>query len=247
MLSFRKVTDCRWLSSRSRQRPHAITHGAGRICFSDRPLLGLSGRGFYLLPYPNADRLPHPLPRHRHNLRHRPDLRQSGRGRGHERRGTGEVPRPFRVYVAIGVYRRRGRGMNQNTIDSLRRLAERPGTEHEGIVAREMLKRPEAKRSEGFRDYELEYLALFRRHMRGEITLHEFLRSSRSQTAEPWTCPCGDTIYMNGKCLNQLRHLEVQTEIRSRFKRGDRAYYNYWAYPENCPCEVQAFVKLQRD
>jgi len=137
--------------------------------------------------------------------------------------------------------------MNQNTIDSLRRLAERPGTEHEGIVAREMLKRLEAKRSEGFRDYELEYLALFRRHMRGEITLHEFLRSSRSQTAEPWTCPCGDTIYMNGKCLNQLRHLEVQTEIRSRFKRGDRAYYNYWAYPENCPCEVQAFVKLQRD
>lgn len=44
--------------------------------------------------------------------------------------------------------------MNWSKIEKLRALAERPGTEHEGDVARRMLEREEAKRAETKREAE---------------------------------------------------------------------------------------------
>jgi hypothetical protein len=138
--------------------------------------------------------------------------------------------------------------MVSRRISALRALADRPGTEHEGVVAREMLARLEAKGTEGYRDDEMEYLAKFRAHMRGEISLDEFLKCFRSpKPEERWTCPCGDTITRDGICRNVIRHAAVQTKIRTTFSKGDRVFYNYWAYPPNCPGAVQGYVKLQPD
>lgn len=123
--------------------------------------------------------------------------------------------------------------MNQRTIDSLRRLAERPGTEHEGNVARSMLEK-----------------ALKQPRQPDEV-FHAVLNKWASNhywdtEQEPlWECPCGDTIYANGKCVNRFRHLEVQTEIRARFKPGDRVFYNYWAYSVNCPGKIAAYIKIK--
>jgi hypothetical protein len=128
-------------------------------------------------------------------------------------------------------------------LEALRNLAERPGTEHEGIVARAMLKRAEAKAPDLARDY-LENVRAFGR---GDITFSEYLNRTQQTSPAMWSCPCGDTIYMNGKCLNQFRHLEIQTRIRAVFSRGDRVFYNFHAYPRNCPGKIAAHVKLQQD
>lgn len=53
--------------------------------------------------------------------------------------------------------------MTSRTIAALRRLAERPGTEHEGAVARAMLEKAEGQRGEWG-----EAEAAFRAYMRGE-------------------------------------------------------------------------------
>lgn len=121
--------------------------------------------------------------------------------------------------------------MNARTLDSIRRLAERPGTEAEGIVAREMLAKLEKKIPASDRLIP---------------SLRELLR--RYDIPDIVKCPCGDIRPVGeGPCANVWRHLEIQTEIRARFKKGDVVFYNYWAYPVNCPGIVAAHVKLKKE
>ena len=135
--------------------------------------------------------------------------------------------------------------MNQSTIDALRRLAERPGTEHEGAVAREMLRRAEAKLREAGDTQavgEEDLMDLYRRYMRREMSVDAFVEAPRIST---WKCPCGTKVRNGEKCANWQRHLEINIEIRNRFAKGDRVLYNYHAYPPDCPGRVSAHVKLK--
>ena len=40
-----------------------------------------------------------------------------------------------------------------------------------------------------------------------------------------------------------LSPFEVEWEKRNRFCAGDLVFYNYWAYPKNCPGTVAGFGK----
>lgn len=141
---------------------------------------------------------------------------------------------------------------NQSTIDALRRLAERPGTEHEGIVAREMLRRLETKLTATSGDFEAEWTAAYRAFARKEIGIDAFCAAMRKHTEhvvaslpESWKCACGATVPRGEKCGDQYQHLSFQTSIRTRFHKGDRVFYNMHAYPENDPGIVAAYVKLK--
>ena len=139
--------------------------------------------------------------------------------------------------------------MNQRTIDSLRRLAERPGTEHEGIVAREMLRKFEGKTS-SLRDED--YETAYRRFARKEISIEEFIESMRNRhwpldIPTHWVCACGTTCRVTEKCGSHEAHADIQEQIRKRFKRGDRVYYNYHCYKLNCPGIVAAHIKPKRE
>jgi len=116
------------------------------------------------------------------------------------------------------------------------RLAERPGTEHEGIVAREMLKKLEAK-SGSFAD----------KLRNGTLkSFEEILREHGVPTDV--TCPCGKSRKIfAGLCPNISGHMEINAKIRDTFTRGDRVFYNYWAYPPNCPGKIARHVPLGRE
>lgn len=45
------------------------------------------------------------------------------------------------------------------------------------------------------------------------------------------------------KCTNHTKHAEIQAEIRSRFKKGDRVLYNYWAYERDSPATVVGYCE----
>jgi hypothetical protein len=124
-------------------------------------------------------------------------------------------------------------------IAALRALAERPGTDAEGQVARAMLEKLNAKRT----SIDDDQMAPLRGYLSDDIDLDEFLRSTR-QGPVMWTCACGAKIIVGQKCGRRWRHLEIQTEIRAKFKKGDRVYYNRWAYPPNCPAIVAAYVDI---
>lgn len=123
--------------------------------------------------------------------------------------------------------------MSSRRIEALRNLAERPGTKSEGIVAREMLKRAEAKAPSV--------------QMGGLIpSLRDLLQ--RYDIPDLVMCPCGvSRPIFDGPCPDTWSHMEIQTRIRAMFKRGDRVFYNYWAYPPNCPGKITAHLNLQRD
>jgi hypothetical protein len=92
----------------------------------------------------------------------------------------------------------KGNAVTQRQIEALRNLAERPGTEAEGRLARELLERVKVS-----------------------------------------TLAVGDAV-------DRLQSVglspdEVRAEIRRRFPRGTRVYYNYWTYVENCPGTVTGY------
>ncbi len=128
--------------------------------------------------------------------------------------------------------------MNAATLDSIRRLAERPGTEQEGIVAREMLKKLESKVPHGsFAD---------RLANHDLPSFEEILREHGVPTDV--SCPCGHRRKIfAGTCPNITRHMEINLKIRETFQRGDRVFYNYWAYPPNCPGKIARHVPLGRE
>lgn len=126
----------------------------------------------------------------------------------------------------------------QSKIEALKRLAERPGTPHEGEVAREMLKRLQSAAVDIDETEDSENA--LSQYLKREISIDEFIRRCKVTR-----CPCGSIHDVGGKCGNWQRHLEIQTEIRAKFQRGDRIVYNYWAYPKDCPGKVAAYVKLK--
>ena len=125
--------------------------------------------------------------------------------------------------------------MNQDTIDALRRLAERPGTLAEGEAARAALKRLEGKIKPppGQRNPILDAAASFSAAM----------SKVRKESAPIAFCPCGSGN-LAGKCSDRNRHLGIQKDIRGFFKKGDRIYYNYDAYPRDCPGKVASFSAI---
>ena len=110
--------------------------------------------------------------------------------------------------------------MSRRKLEALRALAERPGTEAEGIVARQILARLEAKQG-----------------IPGRVEAKRY--------DHLWECACGSILVVGEKCDNDLVHLDIQDEIRAKFKPGDRVYYNKWAYTANCAGVVAAYVRLK--
>jgi len=108
------------------------------------------------------------------------------------------------------------------TIRALEALAARPGTAHEGVVARKKL--AELRKKEIRTDIE--------HRVRFEI-----------HTTHVWHCPCGQVILGTGNCPNHSAHERIREEIKHRFKKGDKVFYNYWAYSANCTATITGYVK----
>jgi len=113
---------------------------------------------------------------------------------------------------------------------ALRNLAERPGTEAEGRVAREMLARIEAKAEPAEQVY---------------AQFEEFLRTGSlddlGRAIGLKTCDCGNRHPAFTHCPMMEAHQRIAVEIRQRFPRGQRVHYNRWAYPKNCPGRVTGY------
>lgn len=99
--------------------------------------------------------------------------------------------------------------MNDRTLDALRSLAERPGTEQEGIVAREKLAALEAKRV-------------------GQESANRPLHFYESIPTH-FTCPCGMIVPCGSECGSKVRHDSIRKAMRVLFPKGARIYYNYWS------------------
>lgn len=128
--------------------------------------------------------------------------------------------------------------MNARKLQALRNLAERPGTEAEGQLAREILARYEGKRGADIPTDEAGAWAAFRAHMRGETDTSEFIDQMRRYRAT-WenltvSCDCGSPRPFKGRCDNTDRHEAIRIEARKYFPKGTRVYYNKWAYKRNC-------------
>lgn len=134
----------------------------------------------------------------------------------------------------------------ESRIEALRRLAERPGTEHEGRVALKMLRKMESC-IPGFTEEEKEPLFAYQSYMRREMSVDEFVAALSRFCSQRWDCPCGDRVAAGEKCGNWMKHMSIQDRIRERFKKGDRVIYNYHAYPADCPGKVAAYVPIKRE
>lgn len=139
-------------------------------------------------------------------------------------------------------------------LQALRNLAERPGTEAEGALAREMLARLEEKRSEGHQDkpeWERPLWRAFEDYRRADISTDDFIESmcrriqwERDQPLpRKWVCACAARVPAGSICENTAGHAAIQQQIRERFKPGDRVYYNHWSYEANSPGVVRAYIR----
>lgn len=131
--------------------------------------------------------------------------------------------------------------MTRRKLEALRNLAERPGTEAEGILAREILARVEAKQPP---TDERTFWEILEARAHGEATPEEFAAAMLRQYGTTWTCACGFKVRHGEKCLNLFgTHERIQVEIQTRFKKGDRVFYNCWAYAKNDPAVVVGYVR----
>lgn len=128
--------------------------------------------------------------------------------------------------------------MNARRLQALRNLAERPGTEAEGKLAAELLKRHEAKHPE---PHGIDIMAEYARN--GDV--EAFPRRMRTEYPATFPCDCGMYYPLGGKCRNLDKHEAIRIEIRNRFRKGDRVYYNRWAYEKNSPGTVVGYVSLR--
>lgn len=140
--------------------------------------------------------------------------------------------------------------MTTRKLDALRALAERPGTEAEGKVAREMLERLQKRHPlPPVLDFLDTRKPLSGARHAGRTDLADLIREMMSWKREAaslvWTCACGSRQNHGRPCSNSLGHLHIQNEIRTKFKPGDVVYYNRWAYDENAVGVVTGYVKLQ--
>ena len=117
-------------------------------------------------------------------------------------------------------------------LNALRNLAERPGTPSEGAVARRMYEREKAKQPKSTLDAKFGKFA-------------DFMRSGSmddlADAVGPHLCDCGTPCRAFTKCGNHARHEQIRTEIKERFPRGTRVYYNKWAYDANCTATVTGY------
>lgn len=115
-------------------------------------------------------------------------------------------------------------------IEALRNLAERPGTEAEGILAREMLARWESKKS-----IPVDALDKF----------SDFLRTGHiddlAKAVGYKTCDCGNCHPAFTSCPKTQLHQQIDSEKRILFPRGSRVFYNRWAYRKNCPGTITGY------
>jgi hypothetical protein len=122
-------------------------------------------------------------------------------------------------------------------LSALRALADRPGTEAEGRLAREILERLEVRDTEEYR-----------RWQRKEISLDDLLRSVKP---EPLTRE--ELAFLRYRTDQEreakeaAQHIEIQKEIRKRFTKGDRVYYNQWAYDANDPGTVTGYLRPKKE
>jgi len=114
-------------------------------------------------------------------------------------------------------------------IEALRRLAERPGTEAEGRLARERADALETKlRATSKPDQPLTALDV----------LNDYL-NKLDRDYGSISCPCGvKRRHRVEVCPNQSGHKEIADLIARTFPPGTRVYYNRWAYTLNCPAVV---------
>jgi hypothetical protein len=99
--------------------------------------------------------------------------------------------------------------MNRRKLDALRNLADRPGTEAEGKLAREILARYERmlKSKSAVDNTDLTDL---------RDRLDDILRTARA------VCPCGG-LY---GCMDIRRHFELRKERDERFPEGTRIVHH---------------------
>lgn len=121
--------------------------------------------------------------------------------------------------------------MTRRTIEALKQLASRPGTSQEGAVARTKL-----------RDAEKKHPHLFGRPPAAFV--HIGFEDFRARC---WHCPCGNLVWAGKDCLRRAEHEELRASIAAAFQKGDRVYYNFWAYEPNCPATVMGFPKPDKE
>lgn len=121
-------------------------------------------------------------------------------------------------------------------LDALRALAERPGTEAEGEVARAMLEKLEASEPES------DPWELFRQYLRtGDMEL------LWEATRDHEICACGSARKRGEPfCHTMTRHWDILREMKHKFPIGARVYYNRWAYGDNCPAVVIGYTDDSR-
>lgn len=119
-------------------------------------------------------------------------------------------------------------------IAALQALAERPGTEAEGRVAKEKLAAALAREE--------------KRPARGPwVAFQSYLRTKNIEDLEEAVrsaeCSICGKFYPRGlACRDAFEHLHDHARLCEQFPRGTRVYYNFWAYPPNCPATVSGYT-----
>lgn len=124
--------------------------------------------------------------------------------------------------------------INARRIAALRALAERPGTPAEGEVAREKLARIESKQTRPVNASEL--FGFFASYLRNGC-MEDLQKAVNNSVCNI----CGKVFPRGLACPNQSEHFKAHSEMYKIFPRGERVYYNYWAYPANCPAVVAGY------
>ena len=117
------------------------------------------------------------------------------------------------------------------TIEALKRLAERPGYPHEGALAKQRLAELRKDKPE-----------LFSRNTAADI-IRAYWQSATPHPLQTWKCPCGHVCSIGAHCPNHEAHEAVRAKTAATFNKGDRVFYNRWAYEPNCAATVMGYPK----
>jgi hypothetical protein len=110
-------------------------------------------------------------------------------------------------------------------LEALQRLAERPGTTHEGEVARQKL------------------AALKAKGVQIETHTRVLYQGVPYDLPNFWDCPCGNRIRVREKCGDRQKHESIRAEMMRKFPKGTRVYYNRWCYGFNETGIVMGYPK----
>lgn len=134
--------------------------------------------------------------------------------------------------------------ISERALEALRAIAERPGTPAEGDLARALLARHGATTEADWPAY----LNAIPEHERARWgAFRDFLKTGKMEDldrATKWrTCPCGRENPRESACQNEAEHESIRGRIQQMFPRGQRVFYNRWAYTPNCPGNVVGYSK----